>query len=354
MVSHPGQRFNAPPAAAVLLSVLVGGYWLTAGPPAVRGQQAPAGAGQPPPARPPDYAYFEKLKKQADEQRKKADEHYQKVQAAAQPHIEAQVKARGGTPEARQQLGLTLAEINARLQPNAPPLPPGTPGCSIEPGMRVDLIMKNGANQYSGALVGVDGTKVLLQTIPLPGAKPGAFDLNNIAAFQTTSGIFAYNPKTGRVVPALTYYQFNKATGDFERMTTGIGDAFLADDAKVVGPTNSAVALYGVAPDGSWSIGLPVPYTDSPAAIPAYHLQRIVTSEGVHAYDPMAKDYTYTTHVQTAQAAQAARDAAGQAYYQRQWQRDVETYKLQTDRIQALQSYYGAYWGGGPYWSWWR
>ena len=154
-------------------------------------------------------------------------------------------------------------------------------------------------------------------------------------------------------MPALTYYQFNKSTGNFERMTTGAGDTFMAEDAKVVGPTNSAVALYGVAPDGSWSIGLPVPYTDSPAAIPAYHLQRVVTSLGTYTYDPMAKDYTYTTHVQTAQAAQAARDAAGQAYYQRQWDRDVETYKLQTDRIQAMQQYYYPYWGGGPYWRWW-
>src|SRR5262249_44724711 len=196
-------------------------------------------------------------------------------------------------------------------------------------------------------------TKVLLQTIPLPGAKPSAFDLSNIAAFHTKFGIFAYNPKTGRVVPALTYYQLNKSTGDFERMTTGIGDAFLAEDAKVVGPTNSAVALFGVSPDGSWSIRLPVPYSDSPAAIPAYHLQRIITSEGVHAYDPMAKDYTYTTHAQVAQAAQAARDAAGQAYYQRQWERDVETYKLRTARIEAMQNYYNSYWGSGRGWGWW-
>jgi hypothetical protein len=213
--------------------------------------------------------------------------------------------------------------------------------------------MRTGAHRYSGALVGVGGTKVLLQTIPLPGAQPSAFDLGDIAAFQTKFGIFAYNPKTGRVVPALTYYQLNKATGDFERLTTGIGDTFLAEDAKVVGPTSSALALYGVSPDGSWSIGLPIPYADSPAAIPAYHLQRIVTSEGVHAYDPMAKDYTYTTHAQVADAARAARDAAGQAYYQRQWDRDVETYKLQTDRIQAMQQYYYPYWGGGPYWRWW-
>jgi hypothetical protein len=336
----------------VLIALLAVGYWLSGGRPAARGQ-APAGAGQPP-GGPTDYAYFEKLKKQADEHRKKADELYQKARAAAQPHIAAEAKARGGADQARQQLGVTLEEINARLQPGAPPLPPGTPGYRVEPGMRVDVIMKVGANQYSGALVGIDGTKVLLQTIPLPGAKSSAFDVSDIAAFQTSYGIFAYNPKTRRIVPALTYYYFNKATGNFERMTTGIGDAFLAEDAKVVGPTNSALALYGVAPDGSWSIGLPVPYSESPQAIPAANFQRIITSQGTYSYDDKGKDYTYKTHAQVAQEAQAQKDAAGQAYYKQLWDRDVQSYQLQTDRVRALQPYYTSFWGGGPSWPWWQ
>ena len=354
MANHVSRKFPASIAVKpVLVALLVVGSWLAGNQPAGRGQ-APAGAGQPLPAEQRDYSYFEKLKKQADEESKKAEEHYLKTRAAAQPYIEAQVKARGGTDEAREQLGLTLDEINARLSPSAPPAPPGTPASRVEPGMRIEVLMKNGNLHYSGTLVGIEGTKVLLQSMHLAGAKPSSFELGEIAAFHTKFGIFAYNPKTGRVVPALTYYQFNKSTGNFERMTTGAGDTFMAEDAKVVGPTNSAVALYGVAPDGSWSIGLPIPYSESPAAIPAANFQRIVTSLGTYTYDPMAKDYTYTTHVQTAQAAQAARDAAGQAYYQRQWQRDVETYKLQTDRIQAMQSYWGAYWGGGPYWPWWQ
>jgi hypothetical protein len=354
MASHANRNSNALPAAGtVLVALLAVSSWLSGGRPAVRAQ-APAGGGRPQPGGPTDYAYFEKLKKQADEAQKKADEQYRKARSAAQPHIEAQAQARGGTEQARQQVGATLAQINARLQPGAPPLPPGTPGYRVEPGMRLDVTMKDGVNKYSGALVGIKGTTVLLQTIPLPGAQPSEFDLSTIAAFQTTFGIFAYNPRTRLIVPALTYYQFNKSTGNFERMTAGTGDAFLAQDAKVVGPSNSAQALYGVAPDGTWSIGLPVPYPDSPAAIPAGNFQRIITSEGVYTYDAQAKDYTYQTHAQIAQAAQAQKDAAGQAYYKQQWDRDVQTYQLQTDRVRAMQPYFGSFWGGGPAWPWWQ
>src|SRR5437762_2454695 len=125
MVSRSSRRFNAPPAAGpVLIVLLTGGCWLCGSRPAALGQ-APAGARQAQPGAQPDYAHFEKLKKQADEHRKQADELYEKARAAAQPHIEEQVKVRGGGDQARRQLGLTLAELNARLQPGAPPLPPG-------------------------------------------------------------------------------------------------------------------------------------------------------------------------------------------------------------------------------------
>src|SRR5437588_397797 len=96
MIREPGRKFNAPPAAGpVLIVLLAAGCWLCGNRPA---------AGQPPSGT-TDYAYFEKLKKQADEAQKKADELYQKARAAAQPQIEAQAKARGGTDQARRQLG---------------------------------------------------------------------------------------------------------------------------------------------------------------------------------------------------------------------------------------------------------
>jgi hypothetical protein len=56
--------------------------------------------------------------------------------------------------------------------------------------------------------------------------------------------------------------------------------------------------------------------------------------------------------VQTAQAAQAARDAGREAYYQRRWDRDVQWYQIENDRIRAMRPYYNSYWGGGSSWPW--
>src|SRR5262245_31096514 len=87
-------------------------------------------------------------------------------------------------------------------------VPPGSSaGAALEPGMRVDGTMRTGRDYYTGTLVGIDGTRVRLQTIPLPGAKPSEFDLSNIAAFHTDAGTFAYDPWASRFVPALTYYR---------------------------------------------------------------------------------------------------------------------------------------------------
>ncbi|HEX4590833.1 MAG TPA: hypothetical protein VH120_12930 [Gemmataceae bacterium] len=321
MVSHKSQAFHRPATVGPLLVTLLAvGSWLGGDRPAQG--QAPVAAGQSPPPARPNPANPDKPRQRAAEQPKKADEPDRKPPAAAQPNAEPRP------------IGLTPAEIQARLRPDATPLPPEAPGSRIELGMRLDLIMKDGANQYSGALVDFDGTTILLQTIPLPGARPSMFDLANVAAVQTDFGVFAYSPRTGRVVPAMTYYQLNKSNGYFERTTAG--DAFLADNAKIVGPTNSALAIYGLAHDGSWSIGLPVPFSDSPEVIPAGNFQRILTSQGVHSYDRAAKDYSYQSYSQIGEAAQAERDAAGQAYYQRQRDRDVQNYQLQTERVRAL------------------
>jgi len=330
--------------------VLVVGYCLSGdGPAALSQTQATQ-----PPGGPTDSAYFESLKKQADEQQKKADELYRKLRAAAQPHIDAQAKARGGTEPARQQLGPTLAEINARLKPGGQPLPPGTPGYRVEPGMRVDVIMKEGTNEYTGALVGCDGTTVLLQTIPLEGAKPSEFDLSKIAAFHTSFGIFAYNPKTGRIVPALTSFRLKPSTGQFERMASGSGDAFLGVDAKVLGPVNSAWASLDIGADGSWVVALPIPFYDSPDAIPAADLRQFITSEGVYTYDPQAKNYKYESHATIVAAAQKKEDAAGQAYYKKQWDRSVQEYKLGTSRVQAMQPTFTSPWAAVPPAPWYR
>ena len=59
---------------------------------------------------------------------------------------------------------------------------------------------------------------------------------------------------------------------------------------------------------------MPIPQSEAPETIPAYHIQEIVTSQGVYTYNPNRKDFTFKSHAQFAAEARAQRDAAGVAY----------------------------------------
>jgi hypothetical protein len=300
-----------------------------------------------------DPAYFDKLKKQAAELQRQADELNRKIAAAAQPHLDAQAKALGGADKARTTAGASLAEINERLAARA--VEPSAGGSRtdpiIEPGMKMAVLLKNPSRHYTGTLVGVKDRKLLLQTIPDSGAHPSEFDLNNIAAFQIKKGIYAYNPKAGKIVLALTCYRFNKATGTFDRMDGIPSDTFLAEKAKIVGPTKSTPAFFDASLGGTWGVGLPIPFDMSPKTIPAASFLKVITAEGVHTYDAQTKGYTYKSHADFAKEAQEQKDEAGKKYYKDQWDRDTQQYQLETNRIEAWQPDFSWGWtGGAPPW----
>jgi hypothetical protein len=300
-----------------------------------------------------DPAYYEKLKKQAAELQKQADELNRKIAQAAQPHLDAQANTLGGQEQARRKAGASLSEINARLAARVGQTPSGGSKIDprIEPGMKMTVLLKSNSKHYTGTLVGVKDGNLLLQTIPEPGAKPSEFGLRDIAAFQINAGIFAYNPKIGQIVPAMTCYRFNQATGNFDRMDSCPGSSFLAERAKVMGPTKSTPALFTSSADGTFGLALPVPFDNSTPKIPAASFQKVVTSEGVYSYDPQTKSYNYKSHSDFAKEAQAQKDAAGQKYYQDTWNRDKEEYQLETNRIQAMQPVFSWPWAGGaPPW----
>jgi hypothetical protein len=330
----------------LLILVLAVGLWLAGDERVARARQAGT-TGQTPPGVLNDQAYFEKLKQQAAELQKQADALNLKISQAAQPHLDAQAAAHGGQEQARRAAGASLADINARLAARAAAAGSSQGGPRIEPGMKMTVLLKSNAKYYTGTLVGVRDGKLLLQTIPEPGAKPSEFELKDIAAFQISAGIFAYNPNAGKIVPALTCYRFNKATGNFDRMDSCPGDVFLAEHAQVVGPTKSTPALFDSSADGTWAVGLPVPFDNSTPRIPAASFQKVITSEGVYTYDPQAKGYNYKSHAAFAREAQAQKDAAGQAYYKQQWDHDTQQYQLQTNRIQAMQPVFSWPWSGG-------
>lgn len=330
--------FRADARSAWMLALMVG-----------CGLIAGQASGQTPSGGLNDPAYFDNLKKQAAELQKQADELNRKIAQAAQPHLDAQAKTMGGQEQARAKAGASLSEINARLASRTGQTPTGNSKINprIEPGMKMTVLLKSNSKHYTGTLVGVKDGKLQLQTIPEDGARPSEFDLRDLAAFQINAGIFAFNPKSGQIVPAMTCYRFNAGSGDFERLDSCQGSTYLAEKAKVSGPTKSTPALFTSSADGTWGLALPVPFDNSTPRIPAASFQRVVTSEGVYSYDPQTKNYKYKSHSDFAKEAQAQKDAAGQKYYQDTWNRDREDYQLETNRIQAMQPVFSWPWTGG-------
>jgi hypothetical protein len=342
MTNYLGQWFKTS------LAVLATAYCLAVDGPGARGQS--------PPARPTDYSYFDKLKTQTDAQQKKDEETRRKVNEAAQKNIDAQAKAGGGAAQARRDHGASLGQINARLPKTADQTSSAdsSAGPRLDPGTQVEVVMKNG-NYYSGTLVGIDGAKVRVQTIPDPEAKPSEFDLDKIAAFRTSDGMFAYNRKLGRFEPALAVYRLNRSSGVFERTESSYGAAFLTKPARILGPPPGAVwGLVGIAQDGAIALALPIPQSESPEAIPADRIQEIVTSAGVYSNDPKTKDFTFKSHAQFAEEARQQRDAAGQAYYDKEWARRMLEYQATHPPVVTMLPYYEVFFTTAPKWPWWK
>jgi hypothetical protein len=335
-------RATSYAAGALLGAFIISSTWLAG----LQAQPPVPKPTDPPPASYP--GFFAKLKDDAEKRKKEGAEKHARLKEFVQKKLAE--RSGGG----RKAPVLDLTHINKELPRTAPAPSPGDPGgLTIEPGERVEVFVKDSQNPYIGAFIGIEGSKVLLQTIPAPDAKPSEVDLRNVQAFQTDDGIFAYNRTTGHFVPALTYYKLNSATGNFERMKGAATDSFLAHTAKVIGGTSSVVALLGVAPDGSWSLGLPVPPAESPASIPASNFQQIVTTDGVYTYDPAAKNFTYETHAAIAQATDAKNLAEMKASNIADWKRRMQEYQIKNPPPVAMNPYYSASWNNQPTWMWW-
>jgi len=155
--------------------------------------------------------------------------------------------------------------------------------------------------------------------------------------------VFALNEQSMAFEPALTYFRFNPSSKLFER-TDDPADATLAEDAQVLGPVNAVKALLAVARDGQWTVGLPLPASKAPGAIPAYHLKEIVTAKGVYTYDDTKQEYTYKSHYRLATEAKERRDEYWRQVDEKEYQRRKEAYELGTNRLGALAAYFGGRW----------
>jgi hypothetical protein len=302
--------------------------------------------------------HFGKIERDVVAQKAADDERTQKIDAVAQQVIAQEAKARGGLAKLKNELGASVDDLNRRLTDKplgAPPQEPAPPpvttkraGPRIEPGMKMDVIMKLNLNTvYTGILLGIDGTNVRLQTLDLAGAKPTLLDLRKVQAFQTLDGMFSLNDATGEFEPAVTYFRFNRSSKEFERTDSGSQMPVLAEDAQILGPSSAVRALWARGPSGEWCVGLPLSGGQSPASIPAYHFNQIITAKGLYTFDGPTQDFVYKAHSQLAAEAKEKRDEYWRQVDEKEWQRRKEAYQLATDRFTGLASY------AGRSWWWW-
>jgi pSer/pThr/pTyr-binding forkhead associated (FHA) protein len=276
-----------------------------------------------------------------------------KTQEAVRAVLAEEARVRGGIDQLKKDLGASLDDLNRKLtlkpaeranqqQPPRAAANGKKPGPRIEPGMKVDAIMKDGSNYYKGVLLGIDGTHVRLQTLPYPDAKPSEFDIRQVQAFQTRDGIFAYNEATGEFVSAITYFKLNKASGMFERTDDQL-DPYRCEDAQVLGQM-TVRALWGWGPDGGRVLGLPGAGSQSPPPMEAKYLAEVVTAKGIYTFDQSTMDYTFKPYSQLAAEAKVKRDEYWDKVDEKQWQRRKESYQLVTDRLHALWPYFWRRW----------
>jgi hypothetical protein len=301
---------------------------------------------------------FNKIDADLEEQKKQQAKTDKTLNQIALNAAKTEAAARGGMDK----LGASLDQINDRLAkmrdkpadgnggvkaPAPAPKPAGAPAkpIRIEPGEKVSVVVKN-KGFYTGSYIGMTEKTVKLQTIPDPTARPSEWDIREVQAFQTRDGIFAYNESTGQFEPGVSYYRFNKSTAQMEKIDSA-QDTYLAQDAQILGPTNSARALLSIGPTGEWTVGLPLPESRSPQAIPAYHFKEIVTSKGVYAYDDQKQDFVYKSHTEFAREAKEANDKYWEEWRKKNWDRRVQEYQLGTERLKAIAP---LFWGR---WWWW-
>lgn len=293
---------------------------------------------------------FAKVDKEFSDQRDRDAKTEEKLREFALSAAKQEAAVRG-IPDKIKDLGISLEQLNDRMAkanaapgggpPRNPPIAPRPRAAAaparairIEPGQKVDVILKDD-HLYSGSLVAFDGQKVLVQTIPDPNAKPSEWDIRKVQAFQTRDGMFAYNEALAQFEPAITFFRFNKSNQKMERIEDS-QDTYMAQDAKIYGPTNSVRALLSVGPSGEWCVGLPLPASRSPDSLDAYHFKEIVTPKGVYTYSEQKQDYEYRSHIEIARAAKDANDKGWEAYRQKNWDRRVQEFQLGTERFKAL------------------
>jgi pSer/pThr/pTyr-binding forkhead associated (FHA) protein len=231
------------------------------------------------------------------------------------------------------QLNQSLAKAAERPAGQAaPPEPPANPKVTLKPGDRVEVLFRD--TLVAGSLVSVNAEKITL--LILDGSRRKEISMKEVKAIQTRDGVFAFNEKTGGFESAVTFFRLNPSSGTFEKMDSGV-DTYMAKDAVVEGgPDRMARAFWAITAAGEKCLGLPMPESKSPKAIPAYHFKTIVTTQGEFTYVDDKQDYVFKSHQQRVAENKAATDKFWKEREEQRYKRLMEGYEAGTRRLQAL------------------
>jgi hypothetical protein len=233
-----------------------------------------------------------------------------------------------------QSLAKAAEQPAGKAAPPAPP--PADTKVTLKPGDRVEVLYHE--TSVAGSLVSVTAEKITL--LILDGSRRKEIPMKEVKAIQTRDGVFAFNEATGGFESAVTFYRLNTSSGLFEKMDSGI-DTYIAKDAVVEGgPDKVARAFWALTAAGEKCIGLPMPESKSPKAIPAYHLRTVITTQGEFTYSEDKMDYVFKSHQQRLAEGKAATDKFWKEREEQRYKRLMEGYEAGTRRLQALAPWF--------------
>lgn len=212
-------------------------------------------------------------------------------------------------------------------------------------GKKIGIRVKNAAvaDPHCGVLVRVTPQEIVIDNGL---TKDRTFSLKEVQALYTDEGAYRFDKNTGKFVSAMVHYRYNQVNRAWEQIKAAEGSLFDSTWGTAKG-TREYRILVSRTDDGQPAMSLPV--GEGSTVVTADEFPLIVTNLGHYEYVDSDGRYKFVDNAALAQARADKKQEFWDNYDKKNRERQVENYKLQTDRIRALRPLYGRYWW---HWAW--
>jgi pSer/pThr/pTyr-binding forkhead associated (FHA) protein len=238
-----------------------------------------------------------------------------------------------------------VADINELNRVRGGGLPAGNnaPALKFEPGLVMSIRKKDSANKkqfdYENvALVHANGESLYLQWFE---DRPKEVKVDDIETIVIRNQMYQLDPKTKLFQPAMAFFQLDRASTQFNRVSYLDDDLASFQRGCVVGETPNFCMVRRTS--NGLTLVAPMRVFGS-LAFPAKSIQEIVTNFGVFTWSETERDYVFQTHQQIADKLNAERDQKRKEKYEEEWKKRKEAYQALTDRLRAARP---------NWWGWW-